>query len=273
MMSNKKLMIFSLIIVGIFIFIAVFAPMLAPYDPNVQTGQPFESPGSQHILGTNDVGQDIFSEIIMGTRYSIIIGVVVAIITITIATVLGIIAGYFGGAIDSVIMRTADFFLTIPFFPMVILLSALMPGGLLSIIIVLSILSWPDTARVVRSSVLEIKNKDYILNIKAMGAGNLYILCRHIFRELTPILAYRFTIRVKSAILAESTLSFLGLGSPTVKSWGTILYYAQARNAFMTDAWLWWVIPPGIMISLFAFGLMLISYTMEGKIDKRREEN
>lgn len=268
-MNNKTIMRISLIIIAVFFLIAVFAPALVPYDPNEQTSKPFERPSAEHLLGTNDVGHDIFSEVIMGTRYSLGIGFCVAVIAMIISVTLGICSGYFGGIMDTAIMRTTDFFLTIPYIPTVILLSAVMPSGFATIVAILSLLTWPQATRVIRSQVIKIKQKDYIYSIKAMGAKDGYILYKHILRELLPIIAYQFTDRFKKAILSESTLSFLGLGSPTVKSWGTILYYAQQRNAFTIGAWPWWVIPPGIMISVFAFGLMLFSYCMEGSMDRR----
>ncbi|MBQ5849220.1 MAG: ABC transporter permease [Lachnospiraceae bacterium] len=270
-MSNKKILIISLSIIAVYFLIAVFAPFIAPYNPNEKTGKPFEKPSQEHLLGTNDAGYDILSEVIMGTQYSLGIGFCVALITMIISVTLGICSGYFGGIADIIIMRIADFFLTIPYIPTVILLSAVMPSGFGTIVAILSLLTWPQATRVIRSQVIKVKQKEYIYTIKAMGASHGYILTKHIIREILPIVAYQFTDRYKRAILSEATLSFLGLGSPTIKSWGTILYYAQQRNAFTIGAWLWWVLPPGIMLSIFAFALMLFSYCMEGSMDKRLE--
>ena len=137
--------------------------------------------------------------------------------------------------------------------------------------VILGVLSWSGTARVVRSETMAIRQKEYIRTIAAMGAGSWYLLRSHVFRELLPLLFYRAAARVKAGILSESSLSFLGLGSTVQKSWGAMLYYAQAKNALLTDAWLWWVLPPGLCIALLSCALVMISYSAEGKLDRRLE--
>jgi len=254
----------------IYIFIAVFAPLIAPYDAFSDRDSPYLSPSPNHLLGTNDIGQDIFSELIMGVRPSLIVGLIAASVSIAIGMVAGVCAGWFGGIIDGALSAVCSFFITIPFFPLVIILSALIGGGTLTPAIILGLLGWPGIARVLRSQTLSLRERQYIHDIQAMGAGSLYILKRHVLRELLPMAAYRFILSFRSGILAEATLSFLGLGSPLSKSWGNILYYAQARSAFLTGAWRWWVLPPGLALSGLVFALLLISYYLEGKIDPRK---
>lgn len=129
--------------------------------------------------------------------------------------------------------------------------------------VILGATSWPEMARVIRAQTMKIKKNEYITSIQAMGAGSLYIMARHIVPELFLFVFYRLILRFRSAIMAESSLSFLGLGSATAKSWGTILFYAQNKNAFLTNSWSWWVIPPGVSILILVFSLFLVSYSLE----------
>jgi len=268
-MKSKRIGTVGLIIVAVIIFMALYANIIAPYDPDFIAGASFQRPSADHLLGTNDIGQDIFSELIVGARFSLIVGFITMCISASIGILVGTLAGWYGGTVDSVLMKITSFVQMIPYLPLVIVLSALLRGGIFSISLVMGISSWPEMARVLRAQTMKVKNSEYITSIAAMGAGSFYILTRHISRELLPLIAYRVISRFKNAIIAESSLSFLGLAASTVKSWGAMLHYAQAKSAFLTDAWLWWVLPPGIMISLLSFGLMLVGYRIEGKMDPR----
>lgn len=259
-----------IILIGM-IFMAAAAPLLAPYDPYKDMDTPYLSPGREHLLGTNDIGQDILSEIIYGTRTSLAVGSISAVIAIFLGTVIGMVSGWYGGMIDRLFAKITAFFMTLPFLPTMILLSALTKPGIRMMAVILGVMSWTGTARIVRSQVLGIRKKEYIQTIKAMGAKNSYILYRHVLRELLPYLMYQGTARVRSAILTESSLSFLGLGNAATKSWGTIIYYAQAKNALLTDRWIWWILPPGICIILVSCALMMITYGLEEQTDGRLE--
>ena len=257
------------VLLALMVVVAVLAPVLAPYDPYASVSAPYLAPSAEHLLGTNDIGQDIFSEILYGARTSLAVGFLSAAISVTIGTLFGMFAGWYGGWVDRLTEKVVAFFLTIPYIPTVIILSAFTRPGPWATAVVLGVMSWAGTARVVRTQTLVIKKKEYIQTILAMGAGNGYILQHHILPELLPWLLYQAAGRVKSGILSESSLSFLGLGSTTQKSWGTIIYYAQAKNALLTDAWLWWIIPPGLCIIVVACALMMISYGFEEKMDRR----
>lgn len=268
-MRNKKTLIAGCAILLLYFIVAVFASAIAPYDAALDRDMPYLKPSAAHLLGTNDIGQDIFSELIIGVRPSLLVGLIAASISIVIGLLFGVSAGWFGGAPDSVLSAICSFFITVPFFPLVIVLSALIKGGAMTPAIILGLLGWPEIARVLRSQTLSLRQRQYILDIRAMGAGSRYILYRHVLRELVPMAAYRFILSFRSGILAEATLSFLGLGSPLTKSWGNILYYAQARSAFLTGAWKWWVLPPGLAIAVLVFALLLVSYYFEDKSDPR----
>lgn len=268
---NRKISVIGYGILILVIGVAVLAPWIAPYDPYTDMAATYLKPSMEHLLGTNDIGQDIFSELLYGTRTSLAIGFLSAAISIVLGSLVGMISGWYGGRTDRLLMKITAFFMTIPFLPMVIILSAFTKPGPIATSVILGVMSWAGTARIVRSQILSIKNKEYIQTIKAMGASDGYILSRHVLKELLPFLMYRATARVRAGILSESSLSFLGLGSPVVKSWGTIIYYAQAKNALLTDAWVWWILPPGLCIILISCALTMITYGAEGKMDRRLE--
>jgi len=270
-MRSKTCYTVGLSIITIIVLIAIFANALAPYDSSELVGRPFQPPSSAHWLGTNDIGQDIFSELLVGARFSLVIGLLATAISVLIAILIGMAAGWYGGFIDSVLMKVSAFILAIPYIPFLLVISAFLSGSVWTLAIVMGVTSWPEMARIIRTQIFSLKNSEYILSIAAMGAKGRYILSKHILRELLPLIAYRAAARFRAAILAESSLSFLGFSPGIVKSWGTMLFYAQSRNAFLTGAWVWWVIPPGVMITLLVLGLSLISYGVEGRMDPRLE--
>jgi ABC-type dipeptide/oligopeptide/nickel transport system permease subunit len=262
----------GVVLLALLVAVAIFAPQLAPFDPHKSSSENFLPPDPVHLLGTNDIGQDIFSELLYGTRTSLAIGFLSAAISIVIGTLIGMLAGWFEGGLDLALMKLTAFFMTIPYLPAVIILSAFTRPGLLTTSLILGVMSWPGTARIVRAETMGIKKRGYLQVCRAMGAPSGYVLFRHVVKELLPLVMYRAAARVRAGILGESSLSFLGLGSAAQKSWGSMLYYAQARNALLTRAWIWWVLPPGLCIALVSCALTMISYSTEGKLDKRMED-
>ncbi len=270
-MSSKIIGRIGMGMLAFMALVAIFAPLIAPYDPFAMVGKPFQPPSGEFWLGTNDVGQDIFSELVYGTRTSLLVGVLSALISMFIGVTIGVCAGWFGGWLDRLLMKVTSFFITIPFIPAVIILAAFTRSGIWTTAVILGVMSWAGLARLIRSQTMQIKTKDYILTIRAMGASSFYILTRHVIRELFPLLMYRASDRIKSGILSESSLSFLGLGDPISKSWGSMIYYAQSKSALLTGSWVWWIIPAGACICFVCFGLIMISYYTESKADSRVE--
>jgi len=255
------------------VLMAVFADFIAPYDPYARVGNAMEPPSPEHPLGTNDMGQDILSELIYGARISLFVGFVAAISGTLIGTLVGIVAGYFGGVVDEVLMRITDIWLSMPMLLFTIFLASILtklPSFtiMVSVILAIALTSWPGAARVVRSAVLGIKERPYIEAARAVGSSDARIMFRHILPNTVPILVVMVINRVAGAMLSEASLSFLGLGDPTAKSWGMIIHYAMIRNAVMLRMW-WWFLPPGIMISITVLAVVLIGIGLEEYFNPR----
>jgi len=250
-----------------FMLISAFFPnAVAPYDSTETVALPLQKPGRENILGTNDLGQDLFSELITGTRASLLTGVIVSFIAVLIGTFVGLASGYMGGWVDSLLMRITDLILVLPFLPLVILISVYLGPSQGNIIIVLSIFFWAGPARLIRARVLSTRSDTYIEAARALGANPLQIMAGHLWSSVRPLAVVQIVLVASASILAESSLSFLGLGDPSGKSWGTMLYFARASGAFLSDAWKWWVLPAGLMITLTVLSLGLIGYSLEQRI-------
>lgn len=268
-LKRNPLGIVGLFLLIIIVLMALGADWLAPYDPTKQAGKPFETPSRAHWLGTNDIGQDILSELIFGARISLLIGVLSAGIALVIGTAMGLLAGYYRGFIGALIMRLVDVVLVIPFVPLMVLLAAYLGQNIWNLIVVIGLLIWARPARVIRSQVLSLAERDYVTAARAVGARDGYILIRHILPGVLSLSLAQFVLATSSSILLEAALSFLGLGDPTQKSWGTVLFYAQARNAFLSGAWLWWVVPPGLLITASVLGFALLGFALEEALNPR----
>ena len=259
----------GLTLLGALILCGVLAPWLAPYPPDETTGAPFASPSRTHVLGTNDVGQDLLSELIFGVRISLTIGFLAAVLAVSIGTLAGVVAGYFGGWVDAALMRLVDIVLVVPFLPLMILLAAYLGPSFWNIIIVIGVLVWARPARVIRAQVLSLRHLDYVDAALALGASSRRLLVRHILPGVLSLALAQFILAASNAILIEASLSFLGLGDPTAKSWGSTLYYAQVRSAFLSGAWKWWVLPPGLLITAAVLGFAFTGYALEEVLNPR----
>ena len=254
------------ILIGL-VLLAVFPSAVAPYDPTKTVGRPLARPSSQHLLGTNDIGQDLLSELIWGTRASLTVGLVVGSLAVLMGAVVGLVAGYASGPTAGLLMRLTDLTLVLPFLPLVILLSAYLGPSQRNVILVLVVVSWAGTARLVRSRVLTLLREPYIEAAQSVGCTQLRMITVHIWPGVRLIVFVQWLLVASAAILAEASLSFLGLGDPSSKSWGSMLYFARASGAFFGDAWRWWVLPAGLMITLTVLSLVLIGYTAEDALE------
>lgn len=260
-------MLFGLLLLALFLLLAVFAPLIAPFDP-WEPGRPFLPPSGTHPFGTNDIGQDIFSELIYSTRISLFVGFFAAFVSVAIGTLVGLFSGYLRGAADEVLMGTTDIVLIIPALPLMIILAAHTSPSIWNIIIVIGALWWTSTARVVRSRVLQLREMPFVEAARSLGAGDGYIVFKHILPNTLQVILAKFILAVAGAMLTEASLSFLGLGDPLQKSWGMMLNYAFSRGGFINGYW-WWYLPPGICISLAVLSFVLIGFGLE---EQDREE-
>ncbi|MHA2140233.1 MAG: ABC transporter permease [Candidatus Thorarchaeota archaeon] len=223
------------------------------------------------ILGTTDKGADAWSQLIWGTRISLYIGILATVLSTAVGVVVGMVAGYFGGKTDEVLMRVVDFLLVIPGLPLMMVLAAFLGPSIDTIIVVISILGWTGTSRLIRSQVLAEKNKAYVESARAIGASDTYIIFRHILPNVTPILFANITLGVVGAILAESGLSFLGLTDPSQPSWGRMLADAQGNGGFIEGAW-WVVVFPGLMITSISLAFTFVGHTLDQVLNPRLRE-
>ena len=257
------------VIVGSMILVAILAPWLSPYDPAERVGRPFSSPSAEHLLGTNDVGQDLLSELIYVTRVSLTVGIIAAAVALLIGTSIGILAGYYPKRLGAFLMRGVDVVLILPFLPLLIVLAAYLGRSLTNTILVIGVLIWAAPARIIRSQVISLRSREYVMASQSMGAPDKWVIFRHVLPRTALLATGSFVRAVSGAILLEAALSFLGLGDPIQKSWGSILFWAQSRGAFLTPAWKWWVLPPGLAIMLASLGFALIAFAVEERINPK----
>lgn len=263
--GDRKVMI-GLVIVGLLMSLAIFGPWLAPYDPTADDFDLFAEPGGDHLLGTDSFGRDILSRMMAGTRVSFTVGISVAVLSMTVGVTLGLVAGYFGGWLDSLIMRFMDLLWAFPEIILAVGMVAVFGAGIRNIIIAVAIAYLDDFARIVRAEVLRLREEDYALAATAMGASHSRIMLRHILPNCVAPIIVQATFAVGLGILAESGLTFLGLGvSPSTPTWGLILN--EGRD-FVRQAW-WISVFPGIAIMITVLGLNLLGDGLRDTLDVR----
>lgn len=254
----------GIVIYVVFIVVAILADRLATHDPleilfrangRVAANQP---PGAVFLLGTTNLGRDVYSQLVWGARSALIVGLSAALVVVAIGTLVGLLAGYFGGWIDSALMRLADVALAIPFLPFVIVLTAFLRPSTTNIVIAVAALLWANTARVVRSQVLTVRERAYIEAARVTGAGDLRIIFVHVAPNILPISFLYGSIVVGWAIFAEATVSFIGLGPTDSVSWGFMLQDAFVSQALSRGSYHWFV-PPGVCIMLVVAAGFFIS--------------
>jgi peptide/nickel transport system permease protein len=253
-------------LVAIPLLAALCAPLLTGADPMALSPQTLRPPSLAHLMGTDDLGRDVFARVLYGGRISLIVGAFSALIAITIGTAVGMVAGYFEGRTDEILMRITEVFQIIPRFLLAIVVVALLGGGVVKVIIVIGILGWVGTARVVRAQLLVLRREEFVLAATLGGASSWRILTRHILPNVVPFIIVSAALQTGGAILTESFLSFLGLGDPSRPSWGLLLQQAQL---YLQQAW-WMSTFPGIALSMTILGLNLVGDGLASKFGARK---
>lgn len=245
-------------IIGIFVLMAIFAPLIAPYEPKYIGFTPWEKPSLKHLLGVNSYGQDIFSQVVYGSRVTMVVGILAGLFTSMIGVFVGLYAGYKKGRSGDLLMRLVDVFLVIPNLAVMIVLAAFLPSmGIFKLVIIIGALSWLWMARSIRAQTLSESRREYVYAAQVLGKGTFEIMFKEILPNIFPVVTANMVMVITASMLTEATLSFLGLGDPSLVSWGQMLSIAFDNSAIIYEAW-WWMLPPGICIATMGFSFMLI---------------
>lgn len=269
----------GLIIIGVIVFMGAFDWLIARYPPNAipgfYAGEVRAPPSSKYLFGTDFVGHDVFSQVVYGARSALYVGFGVAAIAMSLAIVVGLVSGYYGGAVDNVLMRITEIFLVFPFLLILLVflkvISAITPsggGGLSIVVTMIGLFSWAANARIIRGEVLRVKQYEYIEASKSLGASGNRILFRHILPNVLHVVIVLTTLQIATAILVEAAVSFLGFGDPNAITWGQQLQKAQEA---VKEAW-WEGVFPGLFITLLVLGFSMLGNGLRDALDPRLRE-
>ena len=252
----------GLALLVLIVALALLAPVLTDasgLNVTQASGEALEAPSGQFWLGTDESGRSVLLLTWWGARVSLVVGLSAALLSVVIGTIMGVLAAHFGGWTSTILMRVTDFFLVLPSLVLAIALSTVLERGLLTIVLAIGVTSWPTTARLVRAQTLTVQARPYIERSEALGASHTHVIGKHVLPAVLPLVFANTTLTVASAIIAESTLAFLGLGDPSRVSWGSMLKSAMDTGAVTSGAW-WYLLPPGLGIVA-----VVLSFTLCGR--------
>lgn len=253
----------GLSIIGFFVLLAIFGPLLVHRDPQAFSPDVLLPPSMAHWMGTTQTGQDIFAQVIVGTRVTLLVGFAVGALATLLSVVIGLTAGYFGGVVDEVLSLLINIFLVIPALPLTIVLAGYIPvRGPLPVAIVISLTGWAWGARVLRAQTLSLRKREFVEAARASGEHTFRLIFAEILPNELAIVASSLIFTIIYAIFAEIGLEFLGLSDVTVTSWGNILFWATNNQALLLGAW-WWIVPPGLCIAILGAGLAFINFGID----------
>lgn len=255
----------GLLVIGGVLVVILVGPVVFPFDAQAygtSTASVLAAPTGSHWLGTDELGRDVFRQFLVGGRISLLVGLSATLIAMALGAGIGLVAGYYAGWRDTTLMRITDFFLVIPTLPLIIALAALVGQSILITSLVIGLTSWPQTARIVRSQVLSLRERPLVLRIRSLGASDLRTVGVHILPNVSPLIFANLVLVLAGAILSEASLAFLGLGDPVHVSWGTMLHFAFTSGAMSLGSW-WYVLPPGLGIVALVLGFSLLGHSLE----------
>ncbi|TCO60919.1 ABC transporter permease [Actinocrispum wychmicini] len=261
-------------VLALFVLTAIFIPLLiddSALDVTRATGGRLKPPSGEYLLGTDENGRSVLALTLWGTRVSLVVGLAATLLAVVIGTLVGILVAHFGRWVSAILLPITDFFLVLPSLVLAIALSAVLDGGVGTIILAIGVVSWPTGARLVRAQTLAVEARPYIERAKALGGGHTHVIVKHVLPSVLPLVFVNTTLAVGSAIVAESTLSFLGLGDPNNVTWGSILHAANASGAITYGAW-WYLLPPGISIALVVLSFTMVGRSLETVLNPKLRE-
>jgi peptide/nickel transport system permease protein len=259
----------GLIVLGIYLLFAIIGPWVAPYDPDARSSALVQPPSADHWFGTTHLGQDVFSQILVGTRGVMLVGLAAGILATILSVLIGVTAGYLGGGWDDSLSALSNVFLVIPALPLIIILTAAIPeGGDTLVALIIGLTSWAWGARILRAQTLSLRRRDYVEASRANGESTWRIIGFEILPNLTAIIASGFVGTVIFAVTSEITLAFIGIGSVSTWNWGEILFWAQSQQALAQGAW-WWFVPAGLAIAFLGTALSLINFGIDEFVSPR----
>jgi len=258
----------GLIIIGIYLLFAIIGPWIAPYDPDAQSEELVQPPSAAHWFGTTHLGQDVLSQILVGTRGVMVVGLTAGVVATILSVVVGVTAGYLGGGWDDSLSALSNVFLVIPALPLIIIVASSVSAGSLIVALVIGLTSWSWGARVLRAQTLSLRRRDYVEAARATGETTWRLIFFEILPNLTAIIASGFVGTVIFAVTAEITLAFIGIGGISNWNWGEVLFWAQSQQALAQGAW-WWFIPAGLAIAFLGTALSLVNFGIDEFVSPR----
>jgi peptide/nickel transport system permease protein len=267
-MFGQKVAIVGAAVLVFFIVVAILAPVLEPYSTTKQVGPVYAPPSAKHLLGLDDGGIDMLSEVIAGARVSMVVGFAAAAVAMLLGGGIGLLSGYFGGKTDVALMRVTDYFLVIPDVPLMIVAAAVFGRSLLNIILIIGVIYWTSTARLIRAQVKSVRERVYVKRARALGGGHRRLLLNHITPQVAPLLVANTVLTIATAVFAETYISFLGLGDPSTISWGRLIQNSLSGGAVFHKAW-WAIIPPGLCVTIVILAATMLGQAMEDALNPR----
>ncbi len=267
LLSSKQALVGLAILVA-FVLTGVIGPQLLAHDPTDKVGPVFASPSWSHPLGLDGGGSDMLDLLIQGASVSLLVGFAAAAVSAVIGGLVGLLSGFFGGWVDIVLMRITDYFLVIPDIPLMIVAAALFGRSLTNIIVIIGVIYWTSTARLIRAQTKTVRERVYVRRARSLGASNTRLIVKHVLPQVTPLLIANTVLLIAYAIFAETFITFLGLGDPSVVSWGRLIENAFTDDAILNNAW-WAIVPPGVAVTVVVLACTMTGQAMEDALNPR----
>ena len=266
-LANRQAVV-GLAILGVFVLVALVGPLFIHGDVKQKVGPVFAPPSSRFWLGTDGGGADMVNLLVMGARVSLLVGFAAAAVSAVIGGLVGLLSGFFGGKTDIVLMRITDYVLVIPDIPLMIIVAALFGRSLTNIILIIGVIYWTSTARLLRAQTKSVRERVYVQRARALGAGNSRLILKHVLPQVTPLLIANTVLLVAYAVFAETFITFLGLGDPSMVSWGRLIENAFTDDAILNNAW-WAIVPPGVAVTIVVLACTMTGQAMEDAMNPR----